>query len=276
MKLFEVIRPSSGASPVIVSVPHAGLHVPAEVEDELDYDDRLLVENADHAVHELFEDVPAAGATLLFARVSRIVIDLNRAPDDVDALSVPEHPSPLADARRGVVWRTATSGRTVLRAPLSLAAWQLRLDRWHAPYHALLLELLEEARARHGHAILLDGHSMPGRAIVDGRPGRPHADIVPGCLSGRSCGAELVRAATQHFAGRGYSVEVDAPYKGGYITRHYGRPALGWHALQLEVNRDLYLEPLTLVPKLRGVSRLRADLSAFVAHAASLRGSALR
>ena len=271
MKPFDLIRPSGVASPVVVSVPHAGLHVPDELQGELDYDERLLMANADHAVDALYVGVTSTGASLLRANVSRIVVDLNRAPSDIDALSVPEHPSPLADARRGVIWRTAICGRNVLRHPLTLAEHARRIERWHAPYHTQLRALLEETRARHGYVILLDGHSMPGRPIVDGRPGPRHADIVPGCLGGRSCAPALVRAASAHFEGRGYSVAVDDPYRGGFITRRYGQPASGCHALQLEVNRELYLDAITLAPKPRGVSRLRDDLTAFVASLAEVR-----
>jgi N-formylglutamate amidohydrolase len=261
--IFELLRPSRDGLPVLVSVPHAGLEVPPAVRESLLVDDSVLRADADLAVDELWREAPAAGAALLVARYSRYVVDLNRAAGDVDSLSVPEHPFPLADARRGVVWRLSTCGRPALARPLTLAELRERLARYHEPYHAALRDSLAELRARHGHAVLLDGHSMPGTARGE-NGGRRRADIVPGCDGGATCAGALLDATCRFFRDRGYSVKVDDPYRGGFITRQFGRPADGVHALQIEVNRELYLDPLTLEVKPRGLARLRADLGAFL------------
>lgn len=262
-RLFRLVRPLGDATPVLVSVPHAGLEVPADVRRHLLVDDRMLREDADLAVDDLYDEVTAVGATLLAARVSRFVVDLNRSTGDVDSVSVPEHPAPLADARRGIIWRCSTAGRAVLARPLSLAELEDRIARFYAPYHAALRATLKELKARHGQAVLIDGHSMPGASRSD-NGGSRHADIVPGCHGGTTCSPILVDFAVRFFRDRGYSVAVDDPYRGGFITRHYGRPKEGWHALQVEVNRDLYLDPVTLTVRPRGCARLRADLTAFV------------
>jgi N-formylglutamate amidohydrolase len=267
---FRILRPERRALPVLVSVPHAGLAVPAEIEPELCIDERMLRANADLAVDALYDGAARAGATLLVADVSRFVVDLNRSTGDVDSVSVPQHPAPLADARRGLIWRVATCGRPVLARPLTLAQLELRVRRFHAPYHDALATLLHELRDRFGFAILIDGHSMPPVARGDNGNARRYADIVPGCLGGASCAAALVREACRFFDTRGYSVAVDDPYRGGYITRHYGRPRDGWHALQIEINRDLYLDRVSLELRPRGFARLQGDLAAFVESLSSL------
>jgi len=253
-------------------VPHAGLEVPDDVRRDLLVEDEVIRADADLEVNELWADAPVAGATLLVALLSRFVVDLNRSAGDVDSLSVPDHPTPLADARRGVVWRVSTCGRQVLARPLTLRQLQDRISRFHEPYHQALRRTLGVLRDRHGHAILIDGHSMPavGRG-EDGVSRRRRADIVPGCDGGATCSAALVDATCSFFRARGYSVAVDDPYRGGYITRHYGRPDEGLHAIQIEVNRDLYLDPFTLELKPRGFARLRATLTALLQSLAGLR-----
>jgi N-formylglutamate amidohydrolase len=272
MRVFRFTHPRGRELPILVSVPHAGLAVPEELRPQIVADEQVLRSDADLGVNDLFGGVSEVGASLLVAEISRLVVDLNRAEGDVDNLSVPEHRSPLPDARRGVVWRLSSSGRPILARPLSLADLEDRLSRYHEPYHQTLRKTLFELRGRHGYAILVDGHSMPGLPRGDGgaNPKR-RADLVPGCNGGSSCGAPVVEEAERFFRSRGYSVAVDDPYPGGFITRHYGKPEVGWHALQLEVNRDLYLDPLTLEVNPRGFARLREDLTAFVAFLGTLR-----
>jgi N-formylglutamate amidohydrolase len=271
-KVFRLQSPAGRKLPVLVSVPHAGLDVPTDVRRELLVDEAVLRNDADLAVDELYADAPQSGATLLVALLSRYVVDLNRGVGDVDRWSVPDHPSPLADARRGVIWRLSTCGQPALARPLTLAALRDRIRRFHEPYHTALREELFALRAAHGHALLIDGHSMPAHGRGEnGSAWRRRADIVPGCDGGASCAPELVSAACRFFRERGYSVAVDDPYRGGFITRNYGKPHEGIHALQIEVNRDLYLDPITLELKSRGFSRLRADLAAFVRSLSALR-----
>jgi len=275
VRTFRLQRPAIRALPLVVSVPHAGTLLPGDLDGEVIADERLVRADADLAVDELYASAPTAGATLLTATVSRFVVDLNRATSDVDALSVPDHPAPLLDARRGLIWRTATGGRSVLGRPLTLEKLRDRIARYYTPYHDALGKLIGELKDEHGYVIVLDGHSMPGFSRSEGAGagggGRRHADIVPGCMGGTSCAPSLVRAACEYFAGRGYSVAVDDPYRGGFITRHYGQPREGVHVLQVEVNRDLYMDPLTLELRPRGFARLRADLLAFVQQVATLR-----
>src|SRR2546430_14654678 len=114
-----LVPPRAAPRPVVVEVPHAGTAIPDEVPGELLFDEGALLRDADLHVDALYRAAPALGATLLYSEVSRLVVDLNRDPDDVDACSVAGHPSPRPDAPRGVIWRLATDGTPLLRAPLS-------------------------------------------------------------------------------------------------------------------------------------------------------------
>lgn len=240
-------RAAGPTSPLVVSVPHAGIEVPASDSPLLRAVGPELLRDADAFVDRLFARAPALGAPLLVARVSRYVLDVNRAPDDVDHEVCPELERPARASARGLVWRTSTEGAPLLNRPLTLGELTSRIERLHAPYHAALAALLEERRRRFGFAVLLDAHSMPstGRpGHVD--PGERRADIVPGDVRGSSCAPSLSRLVAQHFGDARYLVKPNDPYMGGFITRAHGRPARGVHAIQLELNRDLYLDEDTV------------------------------
>ncbi len=244
MSVISFTAPSEGRTPVVVEVPHAGLAIPDAVRDEIVAPDTALARDADLFVDELYADAPSVGAALLTARVSRYVVDLNRAPDDVDLETVPNHPSPRSAQPRGVVWRVTTDGKPALRGPLDYEGLARRLARYHAPYHNKLRETLEHTRARFGFAVMVAGHSMPS-AARRGRDIERRADIVPGTLGGTSAHPDVIDLIDQHFRSAGLSVRHDEPYRGGFSTAHYGRPQENWHAVQIELNRALYMDELS-------------------------------
>jgi N-formylglutamate deformylase len=242
---FRLHHPDRGlpATPVVVSVPHAGTLVPDEDAALLAISGNALLRDADLHVDRLVDGVTRHGVVVVEALVSRYIVDINRAPDDVDREVCPEVPRPARPSARGLCWRTTTDGGQVLRRPLRLDEVNSRRARIHAPYHQALETLLEERRQRFGYAVLLDMHSMPST----GRPGHTdpgarRADIVPGDVRGVSCAPSLSNLVGDHFATRGYAVRPNDPYMGGYITRQHGRPSRGVHAIQVEVNRDLYMD----------------------------------
>lgn len=240
---LEILAADSDDSPLVVSVPHAGTDVPSEDAPLLALEGNALLRDADLFVDRLAAGVPALGVPVLRALVSRYVLDVNRAPDDVDREVCPALDRPTRVSARGLVWRVTTEGAPVLKRPLTAAELEGRIARIHRPYHDALARLLEERRARHGFAVLLDAHSMPST----GRPGHAdpgarRADIVPGDVRGTSCHPGVSRLVAEHFEAGGFAVRPNDPYMGGFITRHHGRPARGIHAIQLEMNRDLYMD----------------------------------
>jgi N-formylglutamate deformylase len=262
---FNLKLPSVPALPVLVEVPHAGTTIPAAVQDELSAPNDALLRDADIFVDELYAHAPSLGAALLCADVSRYVVDLNRAQDDFDSATVSDSPAVLGAQPRGVVWRATTDGRPVLRKPLTYAALQKRLERYYLPYHQALQQNLDALRAQFGFAMLLAGHSMPsrGRSLhVDA--GVRRADVVPGTRGRTSADARVIDLVDAHFREAGLSVRHDDPYKGGFATTHYGRPASGVHAIQIELNRALYVDEQTFERRAGDFERLQALLDALI------------
>ncbi|MEM7449327.1 MAG: N-formylglutamate amidohydrolase [Myxococcota bacterium] len=262
---FELTVPENG-TPLLVEIPHAGLTIPPEVQPQLDVPPDAILRDADIYVDRLYERCAERGATRLAAKLSRYVVDLNRSADDVDAETVPEHPKPRALQPRGVVWRMTTDGRSVLRKPLSYSGLQKRIEQYHRPYHDTLRRELERLRATHGFAVLLAAHSMPsvGRwGHTD--TGTRRADIVPGTQGRSTAHPEVVDLVDSHFRAAGLSVRHDDPYRGGYTTAHYGRPSEHWHAIQIELNRALYVDESTAQPKQGDFEALQKVLLELVA-----------
>jgi len=265
LSIFDLIVPAQGRVPVLVEVPHAGMAVPEIVRDEVAAPLEAVLRDADIYVDKLYADAPQRGASLLMAKVSRYVVDLNRAPDDVDAATVPDHPVPQAVQPRGVVWRVTTDGRPTLVAPLTYESFVRRLELFHRPYHDALRSELDHMRSLFGFAVLLAGHSMPsvGRA-AHADPGARRADVVPGTRGRSTCDPRVIDVVDSHFREAGLSVRHDDPYRGGWTTGHYGRPIDGWHAIQIELNRALYANEETGEPRHKDFERLQALLADLV------------
>lgn len=258
---FRIESPDEPRLPVVVDVPHAGEWIPEEAAREMIVGDRLLRRDLDLYVDQFWSEAPSCGATLVVSNVSRYVVDLNRAPDDVSPAAVEggeKTYEPGYYQERGVVWRETTDGTPVMAEPLDREAFEQRLDRFYYPYHEALQEAVEEVREEFGYCILVDGHSMPSTGREGhSDPGRRRADIVPGDVEGSSCDRTVRWTVEHHFRDRGFSVRPNDPYQGGWITRRYGRPEGGIHAIQIEVNRDLYMDEESFRIKEEGMERLR-------------------
>jgi N-formylglutamate deformylase len=265
---FQLTLPLNDPAPVLVEVPHAGTIVPDSVADELVAPMDALLRDADIFVDELYANTPQLGASLLCARLSRYVVDLNRAEDDFDSATVSERdPTTALGAQpRGVVWRATTDGRPLLSKPLSLTALRARLASYYTPYHTALRTQLDALRTQYGYAILLAGHSMPsrGRSLhVD--TGSRRADVVPGTRGRTTADARVIDLVDAHFRAAGLTVRHDDPYKGGFSTTHYGRPDQQTHAIQIELNRALYVDETTFQRWEGDFQRLQALLDDLVA-----------
>ncbi len=271
MSAFELSLPESNARPVLVEVPHAGVLVPESVRSELLAPEDAVLRDADIYVDKLYANAPRLGAVLLTARISRYVVDLNRARDDVDAATVSDHPTPAGAHPRGVVWRTTTDGRPILARTLSYQALLARLSNYYVPYHDALRQTLTDLRARFNHAILVAGHSMPslGRSMHSD-PGARRADVGPGTCGRTSADPRVIDLVDAHFRGAGLSVRHDDPYRGGFSTSHYGRPRDRWHAIQIELNRALYVDERSCVIKQPEFTELQRVLDELVSKLCAL------
>lgn len=246
-EVFEVMEPEASAeAPVVVEVPHASVAVDPRSLATLRVSAHSIGQDADLYVDELYRDAPSLGATLLVARVSRYVCDLNRSESDIDDRAV-QGAARGQPAPHGLIWRQSTLGQPALEQPLSRREFERRRDGIYRPYHQRLRELLERKRERFGFALLLAAHSMPSRGRQGHRDmGTPRADVVPGSRGRTTAGARAIDLPDALARARGWSVAHDEPYRGGFTTAHYGKPAERVHAIQVELNRALYMNEDTL------------------------------
>lgn len=217
--------------PLVVSIPHTGTWLPPEVEASLASPAMAAQPMTDWHLHRLYDFLPLLGATTLYATVSRFAVDLNRAPEPMEL-----YPGRF---ETGLVPLTTFTGEPVFRDPPDEASVEARRQAWHAPYHARLRALLEEARERFGRVVLVDAHS------VASGPNRIHDaledEIYLGDRDGTSCGGWLTDRLAGAFRDEGLRVAVNDPYKGGYITEHYGRRD-GVEAIQIEMAQRVYMD----------------------------------
>lgn len=268
MDVYELTTCADAARerPLLVEVPHAGLIVPDAIRHELLAPEDALMRDADIYVDRLYANAAQTGATSLIAKLSRYVVDLNRARDDLDAATVSGHPTSAGSQPRGVVWRATTDGRPVLLRPLGHAELGARLERYYVPYHDELQRQLARLRARFGYVVLLAAHSMPSLGRSAHRdPGSQRADIVPGTCGRTSADPRVIDLVDAHFRNAGLRVRHDDPYKGGYTTSHYGRPKERCHAIQIELNRALYVDERTFRIKEAEFAALQRLLDSLVA-----------
>ncbi len=262
---FSLERPEpERAGPVFVEVPHAGLAIPDRAVDVVRPSADAIGRDADIYVDRLWAFAPDEGATLLSAKVSRFVVDLNRDENDIDGRVVEGAPKRNTPAR-GVIWRTATDGSVLLKRPLHHDAYEERMREFYRPYHDALRMQLAEHQLRYGVVYCYAAHSMPshGRSRLSRKRVR-RADIVPGSLGRSSACPEMIELADAHFRSYGLSVKHDEPYRGGFTTQNYGRPEEHTHVLQIEINRALYVDELTLEPKPRAFAQLQEILRELV------------
>ncbi len=253
---FEVAAPEAPGIAIVVASPHSGRDYPSAFLAESRLPPQRLRKSEDSFVDELFAAAPALGAPLIRAHFPRIYVDANREPFELDPRmfedGLPDYvnaSSPRVAAGLGTIARVAACGEDIYRRKLSLAEALARIDDCYRPYHASLKRLVDATAARFGHCILLDCHSMPSTGhAIEPDAGRARADFVLGDCFGESCAPAVISRAEEALRAMGFTVRRNVPYSGGYTTRHYGRPKARIHALQIEINRALYMDQESFVP----------------------------
>ena len=266
-------------TPLVFASPHSGRLYPDDMMAAAALDAHAIRRSEDVLVDALMSNAPELGVPLISARYARAYIDLNREPFELDPAMFADELPDFARARTarvaaglGAIARVVSEGQEIYARKLTFAEARLRIEQAHRPYHAAVEQLVREAQQAHGFAILIDWHSMPSAAARAGR-NRP-SDFVMGDRFGASCAGALTSKVERELEMLGYRVTRNSPYAGGYTTEHYGRPARGAHALQIEINRALYLDEVTLEPT-AGFVRLKADLERLTAALAEADWSAL-
>ena len=254
----------AGASaPLLLTSPHSGTLYPDHMRENLQVTIEDLTRTEDAFVDELFESAPGAGASMISAVYARSFVDLNRDARELDPAMIdgrPPRPSsiltPRVEAGLGCLPRVGASGRQIYKTLLSPSEVESRLSFIHDSYHSEVRRELLELRETWGEAFLLDCHSMP--SVQPGRRALP--DIVLGDRFGSSCTSRMIGLAERTLRQMGYSVARNSPYAGGFTTRLYGRPRSGVHALQIEVNRKLYMNE-RMVAKSENFDIIQRDMA---------------
>lgn len=253
-QVIEIRLPPVQTLALVLSSPHSGRDYPADFVAGSQLSPHLLRGSEDCFVDELFADGPSLGAPLLRALFPRAYVDPNREPYELDPAMFSERlpsyvntASPRVAAGLGTVPRVVASGAVIQRDKLDFADAAARIECCYKPYHAALARLLRETHRRFGHCLLLDCHSMPSvGGPTDKDPGRNRVDFVIGDRHGASCARPVADAVEATLRDLGYTVRRNLPYAGGFVTRHYGRPNERCHALQIEINRALYMDEARL------------------------------
>ncbi len=250
---YDLIHPERRTTSVVFASPHSGRDYPWTFVRKTLLDQHSIRSSEDAFVDKLFEFAPKCGAPLLLAGAPRAYIDLNRAAEELDPALFEGVKSrghnPRVASGLGVIPRVVSNGRAIYRGKLPLSEAERRIDSYWRPYHAMLRKLLEQSRASFGEAILVDCHSMPHEAMdIAARGAVKRPEIVIGDRHGASASNQIVDQIEAAFAAEGLHVVRNVPFAGAYTCQAYGRPSYGQHAIQIEIDRSLYMNEQMIRP----------------------------
>jgi N-formylglutamate amidohydrolase len=252
-KPYHLTMPEPRLTSVVFASPHSGRHYPADFLRSSVLDERTIRSSEDAFVDQLLDTVPMLGAPLLAATAPRAFIDVNRAADELDPVLIEgvrlvAH-NPRISSGLGVIPRVVSGARAIYRNKIALTEAETRLATYWYPYHACLRELLDGALDRFGEAILIDVHSMPHEAMDSiAASGTRRPEIVLGDRFGVAAGSAVMDRVQAAFDRAGLRVVRNAPFAGAYIAQTYGRPASNVHAIQVEIDRALYMNEREIRP----------------------------
>lgn len=262
---YRAERPDTITSPLLLASPHSGRLYPKPFLDQTRLSRDTLRLSEDCYVDRIFTPLTEMGIPFLQALFPRCFVDVNRSETEWPPEANPKTPaneiSPRAKAGLGVIPTRIAQDLNIYSRPLRAKCIQARLDALYHPYHNALREMIAQTKAAMGHAVLLDCHSMPGVLAS----GQKRADIILGDRFRKSCQPETIDIVQEKLQALGYNVTRNIPYAGGFVTAHYGRPNMGVEAIQIEINKDLYLNPHTLEPT-EGMEKLSQDMYTTIAH----------
>lgn len=273
-------RPARRTLPIVMASPHSGRDYPEEFVARSRLSMLRLRSSEDSFVDEIFAAAPALGAPLLRARFPRVFVDVNREPYELDPGMFDAPLPPFVTTRNariaaglGTIARVVSNAEPIYGDKLTFAEVDQRIKQYYDPYHRALTALIEETRNLFGFCILVDCHSMPsGAANHRGdRNGRIRpVDAVLGDCHATACDPMVTNVAERQLTDMDYTVRRNNPYAGGFVTRHYGRPGDGVHALQIELNRGIYMDESS-IERLPAVAKLAGDMAVLIAALGELR-----
>ncbi len=250
---YKLTRPDLQTTCAVFASPHSGRDYPWAFLRKSVLDELAIRSSEDAFMDMLIANAPSCGAPLLVANMPRAFLDLNRASDEldpavIDGVSQVSH-NPRIASGLGVIPRVVSNGRAIYRGKLKNREAQDRIAEYWRPYHDQLAELMGNTRRDFGEAILVDCHSMPHEAVdAVTQVGLPRPEVVLGDRFGASADGVIVDRIEQVFLDAGLRVSRNAPFAGAFTTQHYGRPSRGQHAIQIEIDRALYMNEMRVRP----------------------------
>ena len=253
MSAYNLTMPEIRTTSVVFASPHSGRNYSWNFVRRSILDERTLRSSEDAFVDRLFESAPIHGAPLLAATAPRAWVDVNRSADELDpslieGVSRAAH-NPRVSSGLGVVPRVVANGRAIYRGKITRREADTRIEHIWQPWHNAIDQLLRDSLVMFGEAILVDCHSMPHEAIESiGHPQGRRPDIVLGDRFGAAASSDIVDRIEAAFERAGLRVARNAPFAGAYVTQQYGRPGRGQHAVQIEIDRALYMNEQAIRP----------------------------
>ncbi len=264
---FSVSAPAEQRVPYVFNSPHSGRVYPPSFLRSSKLDTSQIRGSEDFHVDDLFQDVVRIGAPLVKANFPRAFVDANREPYELDEKLFGEKLPSYSNKKSvrvacglGTIARVVAESQEIYHEKPTIDEALERVENLYRPYHEYLRKLLARTHVQFGYSVLIDCHSMPSSAVGGSNASKP--DIIIGDRFGTSCSFYISSAITEIFKDLGLKVARNKPYAGGFITEHYGRPDLGLHAVQIEINRGLYMDEkrLILTP---GFEQLRTQIAMF-------------
>jgi N-formylglutamate deformylase len=277
--VFHMQYPEQIMAPVIMCSPHSGRYYPKGFLRDSLLDAHMIRTSEDAFVDHLIADAPQFGIPTLVAHYPRAYVDLNRGHDEWDHGVIENLPRGSAARQTaharvglGVIPRIVAQTRPIYRGKIPFDVAQARVDAiWH-PYHDQLTQMMKDMHGQFGRAILVDMHSMPRAAIATGAHSLgARGDVILGDRFGASAHPDYMAVIEACFRDAGLSVQRNVPFAGAYILKHYGRPRRNWHAIQIEIDRSLYMDEHSITPH-SGFDDLRAVLARIIAQLADAFG----
>ena len=255
--VLSIKKPKTNTLPLIYDSPHSGTYYP----DDFDFacDPKILESAEDTFVDDLFDAVPHHGAHFLLAHFPRSYIDVNRSHDDIDVellegdwnADFAMNPTNRSDAGIGLIRRLVKPGIPVYNRALTSGEIVDRIEKYYRPYHNTLADLIETAHYNFGEVWHINCHSMPNSSATPKHPialigskSKP-SDFVLGDRDGTACDPAFTRALRDFIKSLGYTVSINDPFKGVELIEKYSNPGRGYHSIQIEINKSLYLNEKT-------------------------------
>lgn len=253
-QVFNTIIPNEIVAPILISVPHVGIYIPADIQSTMKTDIADTLDDTDFRVDELYDFAADLGIPMITSHYSRYVIDLNRNPENEHLYSDGRNTTslvPLYDFHRNEIYKSD------IHHP-DFQEVQERLESYYHPYHEKIESMLNNMKERFGRAFLFDAHSI--KRNISEIWDKDFSDLIIGDNDGQSADPSLVNICLEILRQSKFSVAHNLPFKGGYITRKFGRPNNDIHALQLEMSKDLYLDDKNEISETRKVSYVKDTL----------------